>query len=350
MLKKVFCYLLIVNCYFCIGTADASLLEYERGDLNLKLTGEGMLGGAAARDPDDNFIYDFRIRAAANYQLTETWKLGAVYSYDELTRSRDKLARDAFVFIEGAKGRLELGQTSSISSKLGLGLPDVGALRLNDYSIVYEIANPGVPLISNPIAGGSRYALRANIVSAPTNPVQVGASFAPKSDRFNAVYDIGLRYRKPEGKTKTSMSFGVKYIDAPDGLITDHFAPRLTADWRAALISGLNVQYNSWQFGANAQGIYDRNPIGIATDGLRFGAGASYDLLKFSASVSYIFSDTGIWEHADTIDIGSQTAHTGVVSLRYKINEYFDIWTSGGLTATDSNAFPFISAGVRGKF
>ncbi|MDR1361185.1 MAG: porin [Rickettsiales bacterium] len=331
---------------FAAVAANASALEYDWRGVGLKLTGEGMLGGTDARNPESYVISDFKLRGQANYVVSNGWTLGAIYSIDQISAEHHYLARDAFVFTEGPKGRLELGWTESIAAKLGLGLPDVGALRLNDYSIAYNIANPDVPIISNPAISSTRYAFRVNAATIPTRPWQFGVSVAPWSEHFKNATDIGVKYRKSGGKTKIAMTFGASYIDSPEDLRADFFSPRVTADFRAEMTAGLNIQYNSWIWGLNAKGIYDQNPILPPSDGLRLGTGLSYDFLKYSASVSYIFSDTGIWH-----DIAeSRIAHTGVVSLRYKIDEYFDIWASGGLTASDIVTSPFIAAGIHGKF
>ena len=49
---------------------------------------------------------------------------------------------DAFVLFEDRSlGRAELGLTHSIARKMGLGLPDVGYLRINEKSILYKKTN-----------------------------------------------------------------------------------------------------------------------------------------------------------------------------------------------------------------
>jgi hypothetical protein len=328
----------------------AQALEYNYGSVGIKLSGEGMLGGADARDPDSYAISDFRLRGQANYAASSGWTLGAVYSIDQISAEHNYFARDAFAFAESPWGRAELGWTESIAAKLGLGLPDVGSLRMNDYPVLYNIANPDVPLISNPTVSDARYSFRASFASVPTKPWQAGVSVAPWSENFKSATDIGIKYRHSRGKTKIAMTAGASYIDSPKSLRADFFAPRVTADLRAELAAGLNIQYNSWIIGMNARGIYDRNPIGAPSDGMRLGAGVSYDFIKFSASASYIFSDTGIWHDSRFTVHDSRVAHTGVVSLRYKIDEHLDVWTSGGLAASDVFASPFIAAGLHGKF
>jgi len=77
---------------------------------------------------------------------------------------------------------------------------------------------------------------------------------------------------------------------------------------------------------ATITAIYDDEPVGLATDGLQAGTGLSYEFLSWSASANYIYSNVGIWR-----DDGRQfKAHTGILSLRYKITPHLNAWASGG--------------------
>jgi len=327
----------------------AAALDFGQGQWKLKLTGDGTLGGAYSNDTKNYVVTDFRLRAQGTYTLSSDVTFGAMYSIDEISLTHRYYARDAFLFTESPQGRAEIGWTDSIATKLGLGLPDVGGLRLNDYSILYDIVNKNIPVISNP-AVGQRYAFRATAVSIPQNPWQIGMSVAPWSDNFKYNADIGVKYRAGEGKMKWALSFGGAFIDSPKGLRTDFYTPQVTADWRADISAGLNIQYNSWVIGVNARGIYDYKPVGAPSDGVRFGVGASYDFLKFTASLSYIFSDIGIWRTSQNAAAPSVIAHTGVASVRYKLNKYFDGWISIGSVAASSELFPFVAAGIHAKF
>ena len=88
--------------------------------------------------------------------------------------------------------------------------------------------------------------------------------------------------------------------------------------------------------------IYDQNPIGDVSDGFVVGTGVSYDLLKYSVSLTYMFSDTGVWQS----DIDDFYDNTVVASFRYKYSEFVDGWISGGTTSET----PFVSAGLRVTF
>jgi hypothetical protein len=127
-------------------------------------------------------------------------------------------------------------------------------------------------------------------------------------------------------------------------MAADYYSPRLTADWRTQGSVGLNLQYNSWNWGVIARGIYDRNPIGRAADGVSAGMGVSYDILNFSVSGSYLLSYTGMFHDTENF-----VNHAAVLSGRYKFNSWLDVWVSGGAAETDK-IHPFISGGIRGKF
>ena len=131
-------------------------------------------------------------------------------------------------------------------------------------------------------------------------------------------------------------------MSKPNGFSQDSYTPDVYADWRAQVSAGMNLQYNRWLWVLNARVVYDENPIGTVSDGLSAGTGISYDLLKYTLSLTYIFSDTGIWQH----DVRDYNDHTIVGSFRYKYSENVDGWVSVGWTTET----PFVSAGMRLTF
>ncbi|MDR1337408.1 MAG: hypothetical protein LBJ73_00050 [Rickettsiales bacterium] len=320
----------------------ASALEYNHGGYGFRLNGYGTIGVIEPDFDAPAFVDDWRVRGQFNYSLGARRTIGAVYAIDELAVYQDKWQRDAFLFFEDASlGRAEVGYTDSIATKLGVGLPDVGALRVNDNPLFYKEIDLGGPVISNTTLTSGRYDLRANVVSVPTRPLQYGVSVAGLSPDYEYAVDIGVKYRDPDGKTKTAFSFGASFIDSPDNFQTDIFAPRVTADWRAQVSAGLNLQYNSWIFGLSGRVVYDENPV-VASDGFAVGAGVSYDFLKYSLSASYLLSDTGVWDD----NAEDYLAHTGMASFRYKYSENVDGWMSLGISA----GLPFLGAGLRATF
>ena len=131
-------------------------------------------------------------------------------------------------------------------------------------------------------------------------------------------------------------------MDNPRDFDNEVYTPGVTADWRAQMSMGMNLQYNSWVWGLSGRVIYDNNPVGDISDGFVVGTGVSYDLLRYSVSVTYIMSDTGVWQS----DVDDFIDHMGIASFRYKYNENVDVWISGGITSKT----PFISAGLRLTF
>ncbi|MDR2412872.1 MAG: hypothetical protein LBD50_01525 [Rickettsiales bacterium] len=333
--------------YFCvlhffIWSFSASAYEYNHGSYGIKLAGYGTIG---AIEPDFDkpvFIGDWRLRGQMNYSFASNKTFGLVYAIDELANYQNKFARDAFLFVENSGlGRAEAGFTDSVATKLGIGLPDVGGLRINDNPLFYKKTSYDVPVISNTTAASGRYYPRLNIVSAPSHPWQFGASVAGLSSDYKYAADFGVKYRKPEGKTKTTFSAGMSFIDSPENFQTDVFAPPVRAASRMQLSAGMNLQYNSWLFGVSARAIYDYKPVGMPADGVIAGAGVSYDLLKYSLSASYMLSDIGVWNDAkDNIE------HTGLLSFRYKYSKEASVWISTGIGA----GTPFVSAGLKFEF
>lgn len=335
--KIALCSLLFALCSF-----NANAYEYNSGDFGFRLNAYGTVGVFEPDFEEPVFIGDWRVRAQMNYSIGGGKSIGAVYAIDELALYQDQWQRDAFIFFEDRSfGRIEVGFTDSIAMKLGVGLPDVGGLRINDNPLFYKKIDLGGAVISNTTLTSGRYDFRANLVSVPNKPLQYGMSVTGLSDNYDYAVDIGLKYRKPDGKTKTAVSFGASFIDNPNQMRTDIYAPKVTADWRAQVSAGMNLQYNSWIVGLSGRVIYDEDPL-TASDGVVFGTGVSYDLLKYSVSASYLFSDTGIWDS----NIKDYMAHTGILSFRYKYSENVDGWISGGISA----GLPFISAGLKAQF
>ena len=324
----------IASLISAICFTSANAYENNYGRYGVKINGYGDIGVINPDFKDSEFIGDWMIRGQLNYAIGSNRTVGLMYALDQLATDQDEYARDAFLFLEDAKmGRIELGFTDSIATKLGVGLPDVGGLRFNDNSILFKEVPPSGSIISNTTLNSGRYDLRANIVSVPTHPLQFGLSFAGLSSKYDYAADFSVKYRNPEGKTKFAASFGASFIDAPQNLQTDIYMPATTADWRGQISTGFNLQYNSFVWGLSGRVIYDENPIGPATDGIIAGTGISYDLLNYTISGTYLFSETGIWD-----DMPNYVAHTEVLSFRYKYSENVDGWISTGFSA----GLPFI--------
>ncbi len=318
-------------------------MSYRAGDFNFALTGYGTAG---IIEPDFNkpdFLGDFRVRAQVAYDGVESHSFGAVYAIDEITVNEDEYVDEAFGFWQWrGVGRVEFGLTDSVAHKLGLGLPDVGGLRINDDSLIYRKMGTDGPVIANPEVTSGSSALRVNLVAAHNPNLQYGVSVAGITGDYNMDISTGIKIKHSSAKTKYALSFGASFIDSPDGYETDVFSPLVTADWRGQIGIGANMQYNSWVFALTGRAIYDKDPIGTVSDGIVAGAGLSYDILNYTLSLSYLFSETGIW-HKWAPDYAD---HTAVASFRYKYNRYVDMWTSVGMSRDD----PFISAGLRATF
>jgi hypothetical protein len=266
-----------------------------------------------------------------------------VYSLDQQTVDTDGYINDLFALWQVKNlGRLEIGLTDSVAEKLGLGLPDVGGLRLNDNPILYKEIHPSGTVIPDTTFSTGDGAPRINIVSSQIDGVQYGLSVAGLSDDYRFTIDGGIKIRRPNGKTKTAYSFGASFMSNPDKFQQSQFSPDVSADWRAQISAAMNVQYNSFMFAITGRAIYDKKPVGDTADGIVFGTGVSYDLLKYTVSLSYMLSNTGIWDQ----DIDNHINNTIISSFRYKYSENVDGWMSLGV----SSQTEFISAGMRITF
>lgn len=315
-------------------------IEYKRGNVGLKLSGYANGGLIEPDFKEPKWLGDWALRTQASYYITNRQTLGVVYAMDQSALDEDEFAHELFGLYENRDfGRIELGMTHSVARKLSVGLPDVGGLRVNEKPLFYKKIRPDGAVIADTAIISGHEGLRANIVSIPVNGAQYGVSLAGVSDEFDYAADFGLKIRQPHGKIKTAYSFGASFMSHPDNYRPESYTPRVNADWRAQVSGGMNMQYNSWIWGLSLRAIYDQDPTGPVSDGVSVGTGISYDLMRYSLSLTYILSDTGIWDSS----VKDYADHTVIGSFRYKYSENVDGWISLGMTSET----PFVSAGVR---
>lgn len=324
-----------------LSLQSAYALSQKVGDFDFRLNGYGTAGFIETEKPI--FLGDFSIKAQALYTPSNVHTFGLVYVMDATALDEKEWFHQAFGFWQWrGVGRIEAGFTESVAHKLGLGLPDVGGLKLNENSWIYKKIGSDGPVIANTVLTTGHEAVRLNLVSASNSVSQYGVSVSGLTDEYDFGVDAGIKLKQSRGKTKTAVSLAASFLNDLDDYASDTFTPKTTADWRAQVAVGLNVQYNSWIFGLNARAVYDENPTGFVTDGIAAGAGVSYDLLNYTLSLSYVLSDTGIWHSwAD-----EYVDNTVVASFRYKYSKFVDVWSSLGITRHE----PFLSAGLRLTF
>ena len=344
-MKKTF--LLMCACAFA---TNANALNYKTGNWSLALDADGMVGFLEPKREKPIFIDDWDVKAQAFYTLNRTTRLGAVYSIDADCVEDDEYIHDAFVLFENRNyGRAEFGLTHSIARKMGLGLPDVGYLRINDKSILHKKLNIKKVLISDTAATTGHETLRVNLATISTPYGQYGLSLSSGGDDYNYAIDGAFKIKNPHGKLKSAYYIAFSYMDKPENYKENTFSPHVTADWRGQIATGINLQYNSFIWGLSGRMIYDENPIAETADGLVAGTGLSYDLLKSSISLTYLFSNTNLWTHHDKITnekMSGDYIHTILASFRYKYNEYASVFMSGGFADTT----PFFAVGIKAGF
>ena len=333
-----------VGLFFSVmafGAADA--LQYNTGRSAFKFNASGTAGIIEPDFKNVLFLGDFELRAQYNYAIARGQTLGFVYEWDANALSENEYAHEAFALWENQNlGRIEVGFTESVAHKLGVGMPDVGELKLNHNPIFYNRMKPHGAIIPDISVTTGHDSPRVNLVTVPTNVGQYGISVAAFGDDFDYAVDGGVKFRFPNGKLKTALSLGASFMDKPHNYNPVSYVPDVNADWRAQGSIGFNLQYNSWIWGTSVVAIYDENPVGITGDGISAGTGISYDVLNYSVSLSYMYSQTGIW-HDDVRDYDN---HTVVYSARYKYDEYLSLWASIGW----STETPFLSTAVKISF
>lgn len=333
-----------------ILSSNAFALDYNYSNWQFKLDADGMVGFLNPKTEKPLFIDDWDVKGQVFYKLNRSQKFGAVYSIDADCVEDDEYIHDAFVLFEDRDvGRAEFGLTHSIARKMGLGLPDVGYLRINNKSILHKKLDIKHVLISDTAATTGHESLRLNLATANTDYGQYGISVSGLSDDYEYALDAAIKIKQSLGKVKTAYSLAVSYMDKPEDYYENTFSPHVTADWRAQAALGFNLQYNSWIWGINARMIYDENPISKTADGLVAGTGLSYDFLRSSVSLTYLYSDTDIWDHKDKF--GNKIphgdfVHTTLASFRYKYSEHTHLFMSGGY----ADATPFFSVGIKSGF
>lgn len=334
----------------CLFGANAYAIDYSTDKWRFSLNADGMAGFLETKKEKPLGIYDWDAKTSATYRIDANRRIGAVYSIDADDVDSNEYVHDAFImFQDKTAGRAELGLTHSIARKMGLGLPDVGYLRINDRSILYKKLNLNKVLISDTTATTNHDALRLNLATVSTDYGQYGLSVAGPGGNFDFAIDTAAKFKQPFGKLKAAYSVALSYMDKPNGYEDNSFTPPVNADWRGQAALGLNLQYNSFVFGLSSRLIYDENPTGKTSDGLVAGTGISYDFLQSSASLNYLFSDTNLWKHNDKItgnELSGEYTNTLIASFRYKYTEYTSIFMSGGL----AHETPFFAVGIRSGF
>ena len=334
---------LIVTVWTLATMNSANALQYTTGRSAFKFNASGTAGVFEPEFKDTLFLGDFDLRAQYNYPIASGQTLGLVYDWDAEALDTHDYAHDAFALWEVRNvGRIEVGLTESVAHKLGVGLPDVGGLRINHKPLFYKKISPRGNIIPDTTVTSGDDAPRVNLVSVPTNVGQYGVSVAGFGKDFDYAVDAGIKFRFPNGKLKSAVSLGASFMDKPHKFSAASYTPDITADWRAQGSIGFNLQYNSWIWGTSVLGIYDKNPVGTAGDGISAGTGVSYDVLNYSVSLSYMYSHTGIWHN----DMDKYYDHTVLSSFRYKYNENLEVWTSIGLTTKT----PFLSTAMKLSF
>lgn len=347
MLNKTLCSCVSkISLIALLGVAApncADALGYRVGDWDFRLSGYGMAGIIEPNFDDTLFLGDFSVRGQVQYDATSEHRFGAVYVIDALALDEHHWAHQAFGFWQwSGVGRLEAGMTESVAHKLGLGLPDVGGLRVNENSWLFKKMGAEGPVIANTVLTTGHESLRVNLVSVSNDGVQYGVTVSGLTDQYDVSAGAGIKLKYSEGKTKFAFSFGTDFISNLDGYTPDVFTAPIYADWRGQVALGMNVQYNSFVIGVNGRAIYDQDALGAPTDGLAAGIGASYDLLNYSLSLSYMMSDTGVWQK----DVHDYIDNTVIGSFRCKYSKNVDFWTSIGVTRRD----PFLAAALRVTF
>jgi len=334
----------------CTPFSVANAIEYKTGNWDLRLNADGMVGFLEPRDDKIIFINDWNIKGQVFYKFNNTQRFGAVYSIDADSVDDKEYIHDAFILFENRDyGRAEFGLTHSIARKMGLGLPDVGYLRINDKSILHKKLDLKRVLISDTAATTGHKMPHLNLATRTTEYGQYGLSISGMGDDYNYAIDGAIKFKIPTGKLKSAYSLAISYMDKPEKYSENSFSPDVTADWRGQIALGINLQYNSFIWGTSFRMIYDENPVVKTADGLIAGTGLSYDLLQSSLSLSYLYSDTNVWSHHDKIThekMNGNYTHTVLASFRYKYAEYTSLFMSGGIADTT----PFFAVGIKTGF
>lgn len=334
----------------CAFANNANALDYKTGNWSFKLDADGMVGFLEPKKEKPIFIDDWDVKGQIFYNFNNTQRFGAVYSIDADCVEDEEYIHDAFVLFEDRDyGRAEFGLTHSIARKMGLGLPDVGYLRINEKSILHKKLDLKRVLISDTNATTGHEMPRLNLATRATEYGQYGLSISAGGDDYNYAIDGAFKIKQPHGKLKSAYYVALSYMDKPEKYEENSFSPRVSADWRGQIATGINLQYNSFIWGISGRMIYDKNPIMKTADGFIAGTGISYDLLKSSLSLTYLFSDTKVWSHRDKITnerMSGDCVSTILASFRYKYTENTSIFMSGGYADTT----PFFAVGIKAGF
>ena len=182
-----------------MASANAFALDYRADNWTFKLDADGMVGFLEPKTDKPIFINDWDVKAQIFYNFNNAQRFGAVYSIDADCVDDKEYIHDAFVLFEDRDyGRAEFGLTHSIARKMGLGLPDVGYLRINDKSILHKKLDIKRVLISDTTATTGHETLRLNLATRSTEYGQYGLSVSGGGDDYNYAIDGALIWINPK--------------------------------------------------------------------------------------------------------------------------------------------------------
>ena len=206
MIFKYLSHIISATAFMCVASVIPSMayaLHYDIGPVGLKLTGYGTAGILEPDFKTPDFIGDWRVRGEIDWRITDINSFGAVYAIDAAAVDEDKYMREGFVYWQNRHyGRAEFGFTDSIARKLGVGLPDVGGLRVNDKPLFYKKIHPNGPVISDTTLTTGRSALRLNLATMPIGAAQYGLSVSGITDNYDYAIDAAIKIRRPSGKVE----------------------------------------------------------------------------------------------------------------------------------------------------
>ena len=164
-----------MKCFFstfalmagAISMANAAPIEYENGGFRARLTGYGNVGVIEPNFAINNAtdIIDWSVRGQMTYDINDIHRLGVVYSINDHGVDEKHYAHDLFALWQVKDyGRMEIGITESVAEKLGLGLPDVGGLRVNEHPLFYKEIEPHGSVITDTTLANCDTSLRLNVV------------------------------------------------------------------------------------------------------------------------------------------------------------------------------------------
>lgn len=289
----------------------ADLEDALRDPESYRFDGESAVRFEAVSRFDNGLRYGFKAEVTVDHDIAQANK----------TKGEKELFDEAFLFLDGGFGRVELGQQEGVADQFSVRSPHaLGNMSLsagrND-----RVINPvGMASIGTVNDSSDDYA-KVTYMTPSLSGFKLGMSFTPEAQKKTDISaELTEKTVQPEAK-EGIVEFGVIYSKSFEDVSLDMSATYLSAD-SAPVTGNLKSELKEWNAGVNV------GFRGLSVGGsYRESGTADSSLQKFEAYDIGVAYETGSWkvsaqyaEHAGELaGAPVEDGYRYLISARYKV-------------------------------